>query len=170
MPTSYWWEAFSTSINLINRLPNATLQNLSPFEMLYHKKLDYKSFKIFGCAFFPCLRPYNQHKLQYHSTKCVFLGYNGSHNGFKCLSSISHIYISQHVVFNEKDYPFTNGFLVFQKPQQSQIVQFLADSSVWCENHNIELVVDNSTFATPSSASPPTLEAHHDQSPTIVDR
>nr|KYP43070.1 hypothetical protein KK1_035513 [Cajanus cajan] len=62
--------------------------------------------KTFGCACYPCLKPYNQHKLQFHTTKCVFLGYSGSHKGYKCLNSTGRIFISRHVVFNNIIFPF----------------------------------------------------------------
>lgn len=74
--------------------------------------------KTFGCACYPCLRPYNQHKLQFHTTKCVFLGYSGSHKGYKCLSSTGRIFVSRHVVFNEQNFPFHDGFLNTRKPAE----------------------------------------------------
>lgn len=122
MPLYYWWEAFTTAVYLINRLPTPILMNISRFEKLFRNKPDYNGFKTFGCACFPCLRPYNQSKFQFHSTKCVFLGYNGSHKGYKCLSSTGKIYISRHVIFNEEDFPFSRGFLNHKQPQQAELV------------------------------------------------
>ncbi|GAU51364.1 hypothetical protein TSUD_383580 [Trifolium subterraneum] len=84
MPLSFWWEAFSTAVYLINR-------------------------------------PYNKHKLQFHTTRCVFLGYNNSHKGYKCLNSHGKTFISRHVVFNENHFPFHDGFLNTRKPLQELI-------------------------------------------------
>ena len=111
MPTRFWWEAFHTSTFLINRLPTPVLKDLTPLEKMSGKLPDYKALKTFGCACFPCLRPYQTHKFQFHSTKCVFLGYSESHKGYKCLSSTGRIYISRHVIFNELEFPFKIGFL-----------------------------------------------------------
>lgn len=71
MPLYYWWEAFATAVFLINRLPSQILQNQSPYDLLFHKTPDYKAMKTFGCACYPCLKPYNQHKLQFHSSYIV---------------------------------------------------------------------------------------------------
>lgn len=111
MPLSYWWEAFTTATYLVNRLPTTVLEDQSPYFVLLEKLLDYKSLKPFGCACFPNLRPYNNHKFSYHSTRCVFLGYSNQHKGYKCVSSTGRIYISHHVIFNEKDFSFKDGFL-----------------------------------------------------------
>lgn len=59
--------------------------------------------------------PYNKHKLQYHTTKCAFLGYSSSHKGYKCMNSSGRIFISRHVIFNEDDFPFEHGFLNTKK-------------------------------------------------------
>lgn len=96
---------------LIDRLPTPVLYNISPLQKLFDKIPDYSFLKVFGCSCFPCLRPYQSYKFKFHSTKCVFLGYNEFFKGYKCLSSIGKIYISRHVVFNEKEFPFASGFL-----------------------------------------------------------
>lgn len=111
MPLQYWWEAFSTAVYLINRLPSQVTQNETPYSLILHKEPDYKLLKPFGCACYPCLKPYNQHKLQFHTTRCVFLGYSNSHKGYKCLNSHGRIFISRHVIFNEDHFPFRDGFL-----------------------------------------------------------
>uniref|UniRef100_A0A803Q7H8 Retroviral polymerase SH3-like domain-containing protein n=1 Tax=Cannabis sativa TaxID=3483 RepID=A0A803Q7H8_CANSA len=95
-----------TQVYLINRLPTPILQHKSPFETLYDKKPDYAFLKTFGTACFPCLRPYQSHKFQFHSVKCVNLGYSDSHKGYKCLSPTGRIYISRDVVFNELEFLF----------------------------------------------------------------
>lgn len=53
------------------------------------------------------MRPYNTRKLQFRSSKCVFLGYSSIHKGYKCLHVlIRRVYIPQDVVFNEHVFPF----------------------------------------------------------------
>ncbi|KAL2532596.1 Retrovirus-related pol polyprotein from transposon tnt 1-94 [Abeliophyllum distichum] len=92
----------------------------SPYQVLYKSKVDYKTLKTFGCACYPCLRPYQQHKFNFHSTKCVLLGFSESHKGYKCLSSTGKIYISRHVVFNEFEFPFESEFIVKKQPNSAE--------------------------------------------------
>jgi hypothetical protein len=70
-------------------------------------QVDYNSLRVFGCACWPNLRPYNSHKLAFRSKQCAFLGYSNLHKGFKCLDTHSgRIYISRDVVFDETIFPF----------------------------------------------------------------
>jgi hypothetical protein len=63
-----------------------------------------------GCACWPNLRPYNNHKLSFHSTQCMFLGYGSMHKGYKCLDrATGRIYISRDVVFDEPLFPFATS-------------------------------------------------------------
>lgn len=81
MPLEFWWEAFHCAVYLINRLPTPLLVNKSPLQLLFGKIPDYKSLHPFGCTVFPCLTPYNNQKFQFHSTKCIFIGYSDAHKG-----------------------------------------------------------------------------------------
>ena len=73
MPLRYWVKAFFIDTYLINRLPTPVLENKSSFEKAYNKKPNYNLLKTFGSACFPCLRPYQSYKFQFHSTKCALL-------------------------------------------------------------------------------------------------
>ncbi|KAI5339023.1 hypothetical protein L3X38_018295 [Prunus dulcis] len=107
LPLSFWVEAFSTAVFLINRLPTPQLDNLSPYEKLLHRSPDYKFLKSFGCACFPHLVPYNKHKLSFKSLPCVFLGYDDHYKGYRCLDPFSgRIYTSRNVTFDETTFPY----------------------------------------------------------------
>jgi transposase InsO family protein len=102
----YWVDAFLTAIYLINRLPTPTLSYLTPYFKIFHRSPDYHLLRTFGCTCYPLLRPYNQHKLNFRSKKCVFMGYSPHHRGYRCLDLSTHrIYISRDVVFNEQEFP-----------------------------------------------------------------
>lgn len=106
MPYQFWEEAFTTVCYIINRIPTPILNNHSPFEVLFHKKPPYNFFHVFGCACWPCLRQYNNHKLEYRSKTCIFIGYSSCHRGYKCLDvSSGRVYVSKHV-FNEHFFPY----------------------------------------------------------------
>jgi hypothetical protein len=110
VPLRFWEDAFQTACYLINRLPTPLINNMSPFEKLFHTNPDYSFLKTFGCACWPNLRPYNSNKLQPRSTSCVFLGYSPLHKGYKCFHiSSGRMYISRDVVFLESQCPFQNS-------------------------------------------------------------
>lgn len=48
--------------------------------------------------------------MDFRSKLCVSLGYSSSHRGYKCLHvPSSHLYISQHVIFDENLFPFASN-------------------------------------------------------------
>ncbi|KAG8472240.1 hypothetical protein CXB51_034481 [Gossypium anomalum] len=56
------------------QLPTPVLHNQSPYEMLYQVRPSYSYLRVFGCACYPCLRPYHRHNLEFQSSQYVFLG------------------------------------------------------------------------------------------------
>ena len=109
MPLKFWDEAFLTATHLINMLPSKTIDHDTPMQRLLEETPDYSSLRVFGCACWPNLRPYNQRKLAFRSKKCVFLGYSPLHKGVKCLDvNFGRIYISRIVVFDEQVFPFAS--------------------------------------------------------------
>ena len=110
MPLEYWDHSFLTTTYLINLLPSSSLNFETPYFTLFKRVPDYKAVRVFGCACFSCLRPYNQSKLQPRSEECLFLGYSENHKGYNCLSKQGKIYISKDVIFNETHFPFLSLF------------------------------------------------------------
>jgi transposase InsO family protein len=109
LPLHLWPYAFSTSVFLINRLPSPHRGFISPWERLFGSIPSYSSFRSFGCACYPLLRPYSKHKLLPRSVQCVFLGYPSNAKGFLCFDPVlSRFFVSRHVQFDETVYPFHN--------------------------------------------------------------
>ena len=81
-PMIFWEQAFHTSVYLSNRTITPILDHKSPYQTLYNKVPDYNFLKTFGCLFFPYLRPWNIHKLEFPSLPCIFLGYSSKHKGY----------------------------------------------------------------------------------------
>jgi hypothetical protein len=86
MSLKYWDQAFLTVVHLINRTPIKLQDYDTPIHCLLGGTPDYSNLRVFGCACWPNLRPYNAHKLQFCSIRCAFLGYNNLHKGYKCLT------------------------------------------------------------------------------------
>ncbi|KAJ3698372.1 hypothetical protein LUZ61_002077 [Rhynchospora tenuis] len=107
IPFKYWDWIFESVNFVINRLPSSHTSPITPFEKLFQQKPDYNFLKTIGCACFPLLRPYTDHKLQPRAELCVFMGYSSLHKGYRCLHIPSDkVYISRHVTFNEQLFPF----------------------------------------------------------------
>lgn len=107
LPLSFWSFAFQTSSYLINRLPTPTLNNKTPYELLFRNPIGYQKLRVFGCLCYPWIRPYNDSKLQRHSKPCVFIGYSESQNAYRCYDYVNNrIYVSRHVNFVENIFPF----------------------------------------------------------------
>jgi hypothetical protein len=116
VPLKFWDEAFLAAAYLINRMPTRVIDNKTPIERLFGTTPNYSMLRIFGCACWPNLRPYNKHKLSFRSKECVFIGYSALHKGYKCLDIDSgRVYISRDVIFDEGVFPFSK-----QLTQQSQ--------------------------------------------------
>jgi hypothetical protein len=120
MSLKFWDEAFLTATYLTNILPSKVLDFDTPTKRLHGHDPDYSMLRIFGCACWPNLRPYNTRKLAFHSTRRVFLGYSLLHKGYKCLDpGTDRVYISHDVVSDESIFPFSklheNGYARLQK-------------------------------------------------------
>ena len=133
VPLHHWVEGFFTANHVINILLSSALQHKTPFEVLHNKEPYYSYLRVFGSACYPCLRPYATHKFEPRSLQCVFLGHNADYKGYRCLyPPTGHVYISRHVIFDEKMFPFTGQFkhLIPQYPtallhawQQASVIQ-----------------------------------------------
>jgi hypothetical protein len=107
MPPSYWVEALSTDVFLLNRRPSSSIHDGIPYHLLFLKMPDYSLLRVFGCMCYPNLSATTPHKLSPRSAACVFLGYPPSQKGYWCLDlSTRKIIISRHVVFDETHFPF----------------------------------------------------------------
>jgi histone deacetylase 1/2 len=65
MPLKFWDEAFLTATRLINLLPSKVVNYQTPTELLLNETPDYSSLRVFGCACWPNLRPFNARKLKF---------------------------------------------------------------------------------------------------------
>lgn len=90
----------------INRLPMLVLDEVFSFEILYGKSPTYAMFRTFGCSCFLYLRDYAKHKFEPRSLLCIFLIYNFSYKGFRCLDPTTHrVFVTRHARFDETIFP-----------------------------------------------------------------
>ena len=120
LPSQFWSYACLTATYLINRMPTPVLLHKSPFEMLFGSSPALNHLRIFDCACFPLLRPYNHSKLQPKTSKCVFLGYGIKYKGYLCYHVPTlRLFISRHVIFDEKQFPYPESSHISSPTVQS---------------------------------------------------
>lgn len=102
----FWGYAFSCVIHLINHLSSPILQHQSLYSVLYGTSPTYDHLRVFGYYCYLYLRLFNNHKLEFQSQPCTFLGYNSQHKGYQCLTSDGRIVVSRHVVIRESWFLF----------------------------------------------------------------
>ncbi|KAJ8765425.1 hypothetical protein K2173_013183 [Erythroxylum novogranatense] len=109
LPLKYWNYALEQSAMIINILPSDVLHKISPFFKLFSKDPNYLSIHSFGCSVFPLLRPYNNHKFNFRTTECVYLGQSPFHSAYRCLDSkTGRVYLAKHVRFHTQTFPYAN--------------------------------------------------------------
>lgn len=101
----YWvetsWLPIFTVLSFLTPLLQALIVPLSIIQEITRLQ------RVFGCTFYPMFRDYTENKFNPRSLKCVFLGNNEKYKGFTCfLPTTCQVYISHHVVFDERKIPF----------------------------------------------------------------
>ena len=91
-------------------MPTPVLNNVSYYTKFHGRLPDYKFLTTFGCSCFPLLKPYNKHKLNFYTQKCLMISYSPIHKGYTCLDSTGKTYIARHVQFNESEFPYSELF------------------------------------------------------------
>lgn len=87
-----------TANYLINRLPSAKLENKNPLKILYERKINIDHLRTFDCVSFVKIKRKN--KLNYNSTKIIFLRYSSQQNIYKYYDHINKkTFISRNVIF-----------------------------------------------------------------------
>ena len=80
MPHSFWAEAVSTAIYIMNRTPTVAIHDVTPEESFTGKKPDLSHLKVFGCIAYVHVPDELRTKLDPKAEKCISIGY--SH--FRC--------------------------------------------------------------------------------------
>ena len=126
--------------------------------------------KCFGCTCYPYLKDYNKHKFDYHSSKCIFLGYSPTHKGYKSLHSSGKIYIAKHVVFDESTFPYSIDSIFNSNKSSLCSSQSLTPQQVY-QLSTLSVtpvsVVNNS--CNPQSAIPTNSSSQHSDNSSHID-
>ena len=103
LPKTFWAEAVSTTIYLLNRCPTKAVWNRTPFEAWSGRKPSVKHFKVFGSIAYAQVPKEKRHKLDESSEKSIFIGYSTMSKGYRLYNLKTHkVIASRDVIFDEK--------------------------------------------------------------------
>src|SRR5579871_3836214 len=74
----FWGEAVTTIVYLKNRSPTTTIISKTLFEVWFEKKPSLNHLRTFGCIAYTHIPKEKRHKLDWKTTKYIFLGYSGT--------------------------------------------------------------------------------------------
>ncbi|GAA0154731.1 hypothetical protein LIER_37951 [Lithospermum erythrorhizon] len=161
LPAVFWFEALNYVIYLINRLPSPSLNNQTPYYLLFNLSPDYSMIKVFGCLCYPHLTKQLTSKYFPRSLPCIFLGVSLTHKGFRCYNpEAKRVLVSRHVTFFENVFPYSS-FHPYYKHSNSLIFpsnyHFTAqDDGPVLPKSNTQISSSNSISSTSFLLSPPT--------------
>ena len=75
---NFWTEEVSTSVNLMNRLPIKTLQDMTAYKALCGNKPSVNYIKIFRCVCYYRVPETKRNKQENKAHKGILMGYNSS--------------------------------------------------------------------------------------------
>jgi hypothetical protein len=102
VPASFWGEAVSTVVHILNRSFTRSVDGQTPFEAWHGHKPDVQYLHVFGCrAHVKITRP-GLKKLDDRSVPAVFLGYEPGSKAYRLYDPVAkRILVSRDVVFDE---------------------------------------------------------------------
>ena len=91
-----------TVVYVTNRLPQARLGFISPYEKLWGTKPSVSYFRVFGCVCYVFVPSQERSKFDKKAVRCIFVGYDGQRKGWRCCDpTTGRCYVSRNVVFDE---------------------------------------------------------------------
>ena len=107
VPHTYWAEAVSIAVYIMNKTPTAAVHDVTPEEKFTSVKPDLSHLKVFGCIAYVHVPDELRTKLDPKAEKCVFIGYFLEQKGYMCYSPLKHkLRVSRDVVFDEMNSMF----------------------------------------------------------------
>ena len=74
LPPSFWGEALSALLHVLNRSPTSALPGKTPYEAFYGRKPDVSHLRIWGCVAYVHVQKDKRGALGSHMEKCIFIG------------------------------------------------------------------------------------------------
>lgn len=91
-----------TTAHVINRLPQARHEFISPFQKLWNTKPTVSHFRVFGCVCYVFVPNHLCSKFDKKAVRCIFVGYDSQRKGWRCYNPMNgRCYTSRNVIFDE---------------------------------------------------------------------
>ncbi|WVZ95469.1 hypothetical protein U9M48_041230 [Paspalum notatum var. saurae] len=102
VPGTFWGEAVSTAVFLLNRSPTKSVTGKTPYEAWHGEKPAVQFLRTFGCiAHVKVTRPHGG-KLDDRSIKMVFVGYEPGSKAYRVYDPVAgRLHVSRDVIFDE---------------------------------------------------------------------
>nr|CAB3451780.1 unnamed protein product [Digitaria exilis] len=102
VPSTFWGEAVSTAVFILNRLPTKALRDKTPYEAWHGVKPAVHFMRTFGCVVHVKVTRPHAAKLDDRSVKMVFIGYEPGSKGYRVYDPASgRLHITRDAVFDE---------------------------------------------------------------------
>jgi transposase InsO family protein len=100
LSVTFWVEAVTCSIYLLNRSPTTSLKMKVPQEAWSGTKLNVSHLKAFGCTTYAHIPSELRNKLDDRSEKCIFTGYSETSKAYRIYNPISkEMILNRDVIF-----------------------------------------------------------------------
>lgn len=102
VPSTFWGEAVSTAIFILNRSVTKSVHSSTPYEAWHGDKSAVHFMRTFGCMAHVKVTHPHVAKLDDHSVKMVFVGYESGSKGYRVNDSVtSRLHVTRDAVFDE---------------------------------------------------------------------
>ncbi|GKV14655.1 hypothetical protein SLEP1_g25495 [Rubroshorea leprosula] len=153
LPNSFWGEAVSYSVYLLNRSPTRSLQNVTLVEAWSGFKPSVKHLKVFGSIAFAHVPAQTRTKLDDRGEKTIFVGY--TRGGFKLFNPVTNkVIVNRDVTFAE-DEAWRWDLDTNNDSQRRSVTILEEDSQVTATNTNEEAAAPS--YTTPENPMTQTL-------------
>lgn len=106
LPASFWGEALSCFLHVLNLSPSSAVNGKTPHEAFYGHKPSGAHLCVFGCRAYAHIQKDKRRSFEPKARECIFLGYPSDYKGWKCWDPTTNdVFISRDVRFVETEMP-----------------------------------------------------------------
>jgi hypothetical protein len=165
LSNSFWGEALSTSVHVLNLTPCVPLQFDVPDKVWTGKDVSYDHLRVFGCKAFVHIPKDERSKLDMKTRQCIFLGYGLDEFGYRLYDPVEKKLVrSRDVVFMEDQTIHDIEKTEKVVPQYSDDLIDLDSTSLTDLPAQVEHDVQND-YQGPGDTDVPVHDESHDQFP-----